>query len=67
MQGLLKGGEEKAMEWAGRRWYGNRRRPGDCSKAYNQLLWPDGDCLNREFQSLAERVFAPLLEHLEWA
>ena len=67
MQGLEKGGEEKAMESAGRRWYGNRMHPGDSSKPYNRLLWPDGDCLNEEAGGLAERVFAPLIEHLEWS
>ena len=66
MQGLAKGGEEKAMESAGRRWYGNRRHAGDWSKPYNRLLWPDGDCFNEEFGDLAERVFSPLIEHLEW-
>jgi exodeoxyribonuclease V gamma subunit len=66
MQGLSKGGEERAMESAGKRWYGNRHRPGDSTKPYNQLLWPDGDCFNEEFGRLAETVFAPLIEHLEW-
>ena len=66
-QGLERGGEEKARELARKRWYGNRMHAGDRSKPYNQLLWPDGDCINEEFAELAELVFAPLIEHLEWS
>ncbi len=67
VQGLAKGGEEKALQEASKRWYGNRYRPGDRAKPYNLLMWPDGDCFSEEFGRIAESVFVPLIEHLEWS
>ena len=65
-QALEKGGENKAMQRAASRWYGSRWQAGDAAKPYNRLFWPDGDCLTPEFEHLADRVFTPLDEHLEW-
>lgn len=67
MQGQGRGGDERAMQEAAKRWFGKRYRPGDSSKPYNRLLWPDGDCLSDEFGRIAERVYGPLIEHLEWS
>jgi exodeoxyribonuclease V gamma subunit len=66
MEGLVSGGEEKALEKAQSKWYGNSYQSGDASKPYNRLLWPDGDCFSAEFGSLAEAVLGPLRAHLEW-
>ncbi|MEJ2466225.1 MAG: exodeoxyribonuclease V subunit gamma [Candidatus Thiodiazotropha sp.] len=66
MEGLARGGEEKALERAQNKWYGNAYQGGDAVKPYNRLLWPDGDCFGPGFGSLAQAILEPLLAHLEW-
>ncbi|MCU7830504.1 MAG: exodeoxyribonuclease V subunit gamma [Candidatus Thiodiazotropha sp. (ex Myrtea sp. 'scaly one' KF741663)] len=66
VEGLKSGGEEKAMDRAQAKWYGNRGMTGDAQKPYNRLLWPDGSFFTQSFESNAVEILQPLMDHLEW-
>ncbi len=63
---LQAGDEEKAMSKALGKWYGNSKVPGDGTKPFNQLLWPDGSFFGADFTVTAEGILQPLFDHLEW-
>lgn len=67
VEGLGRGDEEKAMERACTKWYGNRQISGDGGKPYNRLLWPQQSLFSPAFQTTAVEVLQPLIDHLEWS
>lgn len=58
-------GKEGALEKARRKWEGSRDYPGEGEDPYNRLCFQHIDPFDDAFGELAERVFAPLLEHKE--
>lgn len=55
---------ERARRAAGRTWETDHGR-GEAEDPYFQLCFKDGDPLGEEFQSLAIRIFDPILQHME--
>jgi exodeoxyribonuclease V gamma subunit len=50
---------------ARREWQGNDYHRGECEDHYYQLAFRGSDPLQGEFPQLAQRIFRPLLEHIQ--
>jgi len=54
-----------ALRRAGEVWEGSDQRRGEVKDPYYQLCFGERDALDEGFQSMAEEIFGPLLEHLQ--
>ncbi|MBW2139263.1 MAG: exodeoxyribonuclease V subunit gamma, partial [Deltaproteobacteria bacterium] len=60
---VKKKSENDALEKARGIWVGNEHQRGEMEDPYQSLCFRKTDPLDREFESLAVRIFGPLLEH----
>ncbi|MGD2124659.1 MAG: exodeoxyribonuclease V subunit gamma [Desulfobacteraceae bacterium] len=56
---------EDALMRARNIWEGSDYKRGEREDLYYQLCFGDNDCLDVNFQNIAEEIFRPMLEHLE--
>jgi exodeoxyribonuclease V gamma subunit len=55
--------DPEGVAW--REWQGNDYHRGECEDHYYQLAFRGSDPLQGEFPQLAQKIFRPLLEHIQ--